>query len=145
MNKTLLAVFLLSFIVLAAGHGRKAVGDYSFLVGFFSEPTFQNSLNGVSLTITNATGSYISGQAGLVNVTVTQTNTPNESIGLAIESIYNSPGVYAAYFVPTKAGDYTFHFLGNVLGTAVDVSFTSSTDGFEGVRSTANLVYPPSS
>ena len=51
-------------------------------------------------------------------------------------------GEYDATFTPTAPGDYTFHLTGNVHGTNVDQSFTSSDKTFDTVKDPTTIQFP---
>ena len=55
---------------------------------------------------------------------------------------WGEEGVYTSNFYPTAAGDYTFRFFGDINGTPVDESFTSSPEGFNAVGSVSELQFP---
>src|SRR5438309_8773512 len=54
------AVVVSSFAVntnVALGHERRAVGPYTFVVGWINEPAYVNAANGLSLDISETSGS----------------------------------------------------------------------------------------
>ncbi len=65
-----------------------------------------------------------------------------QQLDLALEPAWNEKGVYTADFYPTAAGDYTFRFFGDINGTAIDETFTSSPEGFSSVQPTSALQFP---
>jgi hypothetical protein len=52
------------------------------------------------------------------------------------------PGKYAAYFMPTKEGAYSFTFKGKVETMDVNEKFESGPGRFNDVESTTSLQYP---
>ena len=56
---------------------------------------------------------------------------------------FGEAGEYRANFVPSQAGDYTFHFTGTVDGEKVDEEMTSSPKTFSSVQSLNNAAFPP--
>jgi hypothetical protein len=66
----------------------------------------------------------------------------DQKMELTLEPRWQTPGAYDAYFFPTAAGDYTFHIFGEIEGTAVDESFTSSPEGFSSVEAREELEFP---
>lgn len=59
----LVAVLALTslFPLVALAHERRAVGTYTFVVGFLNEPSIQGQPNGLDLTITDANGKPVLG------------------------------------------------------------------------------------
>src|SRR5213594_2235766 len=54
-----LAVVLSSFAIstnVALGHERRAVGPYTFVVGWINEPAYVNLMNSLDLTVTETNG-----------------------------------------------------------------------------------------
>ena len=136
----------------ASAHERRAVGEYGFVVGFLNEPAYLNQPNGLDLRvytvdpgvdIESATSDQRHGVTGLEETLQAEVSTGgNPPMSLTIEPRFNDPGAYDGNFVPTAAGDYTFHITGDVNGTAVDESFTSSPEGFSAIAGTTDLEYP---
>jgi hypothetical protein len=65
---------------------------------------------------------------------VPATNPPAERFG--------QPGWYQSYFFPTAEGPYKFHIFGEIEGTAIDESFTSSEEGFSEVEAATSGQFP---
>jgi hypothetical protein len=55
-------------------------------------------------------------------------------LALTLEPRWANPGKYNAYFLPTKAGDYTFHIFGTLNNNSINEKFTSSPTGFSAVE-----------
>jgi hypothetical protein len=55
---------------------------------------------------------------------------------------FGTPGDYRAWFIPTRPGEYTFHFFGTIDGEDVDETFTPGPGGFEEVESTQSVQFP---
>lgn len=141
--RTLIAVALLSALLLpvaASAHEHRDVGQYKFVVGFINEPAFEGEQNGIWVSITDKTT-----QTPMENLAETlkaQVIYGEQQLDLALEPAWNEKGVYTADFYPTSAGDYTFRFFGDVNGTAIDETFTSSPEGFSSVQPTSALQFP---
>lgn len=141
--RTLIAVALLSALLLpvaVSAHEHRDVGQYKFVVGFINEPAFEGEQNGIWVSITDKTT-----QTPMENLAETlkaQVIYGEQQLDLALEPAWNEKGVYTADFYPTSAGDYTFRFFGDVNGTAIDETFTSSPEGFSSVQPTTALQFP---
>src|SRR5437870_13790636 len=55
---------------------------------------------------------------------------------------FGIPGDYRAFFFPTRAGSYTFHFTGSIKGRAIDQSFSSGPSTFSGVLDPSSVQFP---
>ncbi len=51
-------------------------------------------------------------------------------------------GAYTAEVLPTQAGDYTWHIWGDIKGTPVDVSMSSSPETFGAVEAKSVVAFP---
>src|SRR5205823_1317957 len=51
-------------------------------------------------------------------------------------------GEYDASIIPTRPGDYTFHFIGTINGQKVDDQFTSSDSTFDPAKDPASAQFP---
>jgi hypothetical protein len=61
---------------------------------------------------------------------------------LPIRAQFGQDGAYTADVLPTEAGDYTWHIWGDIEGTPVDVSMTSSPDTFGSVEPKSESAFP---
>jgi hypothetical protein len=55
---------------------------------------------------------------------------------------FGTPGDYRAWFIPTRPGQYAFHFSGTIDGEEVDETFTSSPETFGDIESPSDLQFP---
>jgi hypothetical protein len=121
-------------------HGHTEVGDYELVIGFHNEPAYQGEPNGLDLFVTNlTTEERVNGLEETLQVEITYGASTRE---LEIEPQFVEEGAYTAYVVPTEAGDYTWHIFGDIEGTAVDVSMTSSPDTFSSVEPISSVAFP---
>ena len=150
MSRVLAAVATVAIVVssfaftsnVALGHERRAVGPYTFVVGWINEPSYVNLLNSLDLTVTETTG----GKAveGLdktlkADVTFGGLTTPQP---LTLAARFGQPGKYTGYVMPTKVGEYTFHITGTVGTMNIDEKFQSGPGRFGSIESTDALQYP---
>lgn len=150
-----LAALLLALIPLssASAHEVRHVGNYTFIVGFLNEPAYANSQNAISLTLCNGKTCEIAGggDSGPVSNPLNdadkslkaEVSTGGSSpLALTLTPVDGAPGKYTADFIPTKTGDYTFHFTGTLNGQKIDEKFTSGPNTFSQVEHIAS--YPAS-
>lgn len=126
----------------AAAHDRRAVGPYTFVVGWIVEPAYVGQLNALDLTVTEtASTKAVEGlektlKADLISGGGAAT-TP-----LTIATRFGLPGKYQGQVVPTKIGEYTFHITGTVGTTTIDEKFESGPGRFGGIEDIAPLQFP---
>src|SRR5213594_3824144 len=140
-----LAVVLSSFAIstnVALGHERRAVGPYTFVVGWISEPAYVNTANGLSLDVTETSGSKpVEGLATTLHAEVI-VGGGAKKLALDLATDEARPGRYEGSFIPTKIGDYIFHIFGDAGSTKIDERFESGPNTFDGVVSTDPLQFP---
>jgi hypothetical protein len=126
----------------ALGHERRAVGPYTFVVGWINEPSYVNLLNSLDLTVTETSGGKaVEGLEKTLKADLTfgGSTTPQP---LTLAARFGQPGKYSGYVMPTKVGDYTFHITGTVGTMSVDEKFESGPGRFGSIESTDPLQYP---
>src|SRR5690242_14431043 len=113
VSRYLALVLLLAAVVslfgpaIAEAHGHVAVGDYTLLIGFRTEPAFQGESNGLDLVVVNTkTKEKINGLADTLKVEIGFGSTKKE---LKLRSQAGRDGAYTAYVLPTEQGLYTWH------------------------------------
>lgn len=144
IGSVLLGLSLL-FPLAASAHEARDVGKYHFVVGFLNEPTIQNQLNGIDLTITTTADNkpVVGANKTLKAEVIVGGNAKVMPLDLGPASD-ESPdnGKYAAYFIPTLPGAYTFHFTGSINGDAIDQKFSSGPNTFGDVQPAQPLEFP---
>jgi hypothetical protein len=137
----LTAALLISLTVsIASAHGHTTVGDYELVIGFHNEPAYQSEPNGLDLFVTNMkTGEKVNDLADTLKVEIIFGGSQKE---LKIRPQWGEDGAYTADVLPTVDGDYTWHIWGDIKGTPVDVSMTSSPDTFSAIRAKSMVAFP---
>jgi len=137
------ATSIFAFSGTAYAHERRNVGPYQFVVGFLGEPAFAGQVNGVDLTITDprSNNKPVEGVEKTLTVDVFAGGLAR-ALSLPVRSRFGLPGKYAADFVPTRAGAFTFVFRGKVESTDVNEKFESGPGRFNDVESTDKLQFP---
>jgi hypothetical protein len=138
-----LAVLLVPLLAVpASAHGEHKVGNYTFVVGFGTEPAYAGETNSVQLMISNG-GKPVTDARGLKAAVSTGDADPKE---MALQPYFGQgwgePGDYRAFFIPTAPGAYTFRITGTLGGKKIDKSYTSGKDGFDEVTDPAEVQYP---
>jgi hypothetical protein len=138
------AVLCSAFLIprAAFAHERRDVGPYQFTVGFMNEPAFEGEQNGIWLRVVEkGSETPVENAAETLQATLIK---GAASRPMELQPAFGEEGVYTAVFYPTEAGDYTFQFSGEIDGTPINETFTSSPDGFHGVEAPAELQFPNS-
>jgi hypothetical protein len=135
------AILLLPGI--ASANAQRRVGPYRLEIGFGTEPTYVGQPNSVELLLTKH-GRPVLYLGDTLKVDLTFGNASTE-LPLVPNFARNGdgiPGDYRAWFVPTKAGAYTFTFTGRVHGTSFDVSVTGGPSTFDAVQDPSSITFP---
>ncbi len=145
----LLAAFVtaLSAGGVASAHEHREVGKYEFIVGFQNEPALVNQPNGISLRVVDTSaqtedepeGKPVEGLEKTLKAEVIQ---GNDTMSVPLRAAFGEPGTYLGDFIPTKEGDYIFHFTGTINGEAIDERFESGPDRFSSVEGITELQFP---
>lgn len=138
------SVMMLSQAALA--HEQRTVGKIQMTVGWSTEPTYTGYLNNVQLFLTDAAGKPINDVSDGLKVQVIFGS--QESALSPLDPGYDpdtglgTPGEYDKAIIPTRPGNYTFHFVGTVHGQRIDQSFTSSEKTFNPAQEAAAAQFP---
>lgn len=128
----------------AGAHERRQVGSYVMRVGWADEPTYAGVKNAVQLLLSDASGKPFTDVPEDLKVEVmygTQKMGPL-ALDAAFGKNFGRPGDFRAALIPTRPGNYIFHFVGALKGQRIDQSFTSSDTTFDPVREGAAIEFP---
>jgi hypothetical protein len=138
---------LLTMLVLlsgsAAAHEEREVGELTMVVGFGQEPAYAGQPNSALLLLSRG-GKPITDLGDTLSVTI---GFGDQSKDLSVEPFFEigefgTPGDYRAWFIPTRAGQYVFHFTGTIHGTKIDETFTSGPKTFDDVVNPTDVEFP---
>lgn len=118
-------------------------GDLLMIVGFGTEPAYAGQPNSVQL-ILDHDGEPVVDLGTTLDVEVAF---GDQTMALELEPFFEvgefgTPGDYRAWFIPTRSGQYEFHFSGTIDGEEVDETFTSGPDTFGDVTSPSDIMFP---
>jgi hypothetical protein len=136
------ALLLLGAAPSLAHEGRK-LGDLEMEVGWGTEPALAGQVNSALILLVHH-GEPVVDLGDSLEFEVTFGDQTQE---FPIEPFFEpgefgTPGDYRAWFIPTRPGEYTFHFFGTIDGEDVDETFTPGPGGFEEVESTQSVQFP---
>ena len=123
----------------ALAHEGRRLGDLELVVGFGTEPAYagrgeqraaHRRARGETRSSTSPTRSR------------SRSRSATRSVQLPLEPAFDSPGEYRAWFIPTAAGQYAFHFTGTIDDEDVDETFTSGPDTFSDIEDPATIAFP---
>jgi len=129
----------------AFAHVERTVGRYTFTVGWGDEPTYAGFRNSVQLILADPRGKPVTDLGDSLKVTV---EFSGQTVTYPLETTFDpdsgegTPGDYRAFFIPTRPGNYTFHFTGSIHGQKVDQSFASSPTTFDPVKDPTEAMFP---
>jgi hypothetical protein len=127
----------------ALAHEGQSQGDLEMVVGFGTEPAYAGQPNSVQLILVHDgeplvdLGDTLDVEVSFGDQSQRFTLEPNFAVGA-----FGEPGDYRAWFIPTRAGQYTFHFTGTIDGEDVDQTFTSGPRTFGDVEDTNQIQFP---
>jgi hypothetical protein len=124
----------------ALAHERRAVGEYTFIVGFLKEPAFEGETNGIDLRVVRTADEQP--VEGLEQTLKAEVIVGPNSLTVPLRPRYRQPGAYNGEFVPTRPGSYTFRFTGTIGDRPVNETFESGPGRFDDVRAVAPLQFP---
>jgi hypothetical protein len=120
----------------AEAHERRAVAQYTFVVGWLNEPAILNQPNAIDLRISRTDGAVP--VTGLEQTIKAQASIEGKNLDVAVRPRFNTLGAYDGRMIPTKEGAYTFTFTGTVEGMTLNEKFTAGPGTFglieEGVQ-----------
>lgn len=146
----LAAVGLVASLAIApavAAHSDIEVGEYHLTVGWLNEPAYAGQPNGIELFITDHDDKPVTDlTADALTVTVSTAGQDSEALPLEpafdVAEGFGTPGQYTADLLPTTPGEYTFHFVGSIHDTAVDISVASGEETFSAVQTSSEVEFP---
>jgi len=131
----------------AFAHVSHNAGPYKLTFGWQHEPAYTGAENAVQVFVHDAKGAAVD-DLGSKGLTVRVTAANQTSDPLALTSAFDpdtglgTHGEFDAPLTPTAPGTYTFHITGDISGTAVDVSDSSSDKTFANVQDPTTIEFP---
>lgn len=139
MKRIALVLIALVFVAARAeAHEKRSAGGYDYVVGFVNEPAFSGQMNGVDLRVSKG-GEPVEGLEKTLLAIVSKDGKERQ---FDFRKKYKEPGRYAAYFLPSAAGDYAFRIQGKIGELDVDETFKSADGKFGGVTDSTEVSFP---
>ncbi len=143
MTATLAGLLMVLIAPAALAHEPRQKGDLEMVVGFGTEPAYAGQPNSVQLILVHGGKPVVD----LGDTLAVEVSFGDETMELPIEPFFavgefGEPGDYRAWFIPTRPGQYAFHFSGTIDGEEVDETFTSGPNTFSDVSNPADIQFP---
>ena len=127
----------------ALAHEPRKQGDLEMVAGFGTEPAYAGQPNSVQLILVHGGRPVVN----LGDTLAVEVSFGDETMELPIEPFFavgefGEPGDYRAWLIPTRPGQYEFHFSGTIDGEEVDETFTSGPNTFSDVENPADIQFP---
>jgi hypothetical protein len=144
---TFAAASALTLVMLTAApafaHEGRKLGDLEMEVGWGTEPALAGQPNSALILLVHHGESVVD----LGDTLEFEVAFGDQTQQFPIEPFFEpgefgTPGDYRAWFIPTRPGQYTFHFFGTIDGEEVDETFTPGPGGFEEVESPRSIQFP---
>lgn len=126
----------------ASAHETRQVGEYEFVVGWWTEPAFANQPNGPEVTISKEGKPVVEGVDLSADVIFGEETTTYALEPAFIVGVFGDPGNYNADLVPTRPGTWEYRIYGTVEGAEVDETFTSGPETFSDIEDPAETAFP---
>jgi hypothetical protein len=130
----------------ASAHEEADVGPIHMEVGFGTEPAYVGQPNSVQIILSRNDGADpILDLGDSLSVTVSFGESLTDPFALEPNFEPGGDGIqgdYRAWFIPTQAGSYTFHFTGTVDGTEIDKAFIAGPKTFSVVEEVSSITFP---
>jgi hypothetical protein len=131
---------------IASAHEEREVGPYTLAVGFGDEPAYAGTENSVQMFLhVTSTAKPVVDLGPTLDVQVSYGSQTMDKLTMEPDFEVGEsgiPGDYRAFFIPTRPGDYSFHFTGDIKGTKVDETFTSGPKTFSSVEDPSSVEFP---
>ena len=119
-----------------------ADGDYDVAVGWDHEPVIEGQENAASIRVARANTNPPQPVEGVSETLTVRVDHGTETREFPLRAVDGQRGYYVADFIPTRAGDYRFTFVGAIAGHPVYEAFDSADGPFSSVRSAADMEFP---
>lgn len=124
----------------AAAHETRSEGGVRAVVGWATEPAYVGYPNAVQLQLSNGTTPITDLGADELKVEVLFGD--QKTAALPLEPAFGNPGEYRAALMPTRPGNYSFHFFGTIKGQPYDQTFQSGEETFDAPKNPADVSFP---
>jgi hypothetical protein len=126
---------------LVSAHEARRVGPLTIEIGWIDEPPLAGFENGIEVGIERG-GAALRTADLQVQVIFGPQGSANASQPLPLQPVFDAPGEFTTFAIPTRPGTYSFRLTGTAGGVAIDESFTSGPNTFDDVRSSGGFEVP---
>ena len=127
----------------AGAHERRQASGYSYVVGFGDEPAYAGEKNSVQVMVSDGAGKPVRNADGLKVMVLAGDKQTELKLEPYFGDTWGTPGDYRAFFIPTAAGQYTFHLHGTIAGKKIKAQrIASGPNSFSDVEDPAKAAFP---
>lgn len=127
-----------------SAHETRSIGDIVAVVGFGTEPSFVGQVNSALISLSDERNGepIVEGVDLQVEIGFGEERLALEMEPSFVVGVFGEAGTYEAFFLPTRAGTYEFHFTGTIGDIEFDETFTSGPDTFGPMEDPAAISFP---
>jgi hypothetical protein len=118
---------------------KQTVGTMQLTIGWGDESAFAGSRNSIDVMVADANGAAVADPTNKLNVEV---SFGDRRLRLPLMPVERQPGMYRAWMVPSRAGSYGFHIIGQLKGEAIDITSACSEKTFQCVTEPGDVQFP---
>jgi hypothetical protein len=143
LTASIVTIVVVGLAPATSAHEGRTHGDLEVEVGFGTEPAYAGQPNSVQLILIHDgvpvvdLGDTVDVEVEFGDQTMALELEPNFAVGE-----FGEPGDYRAWFIPTRPGQYSFHFTGTIEDEEIDETFTSGPRTFSDVSDPAEIQFP---
>jgi hypothetical protein len=127
----------------ATAHEERRAGGFSYVVGFGDEPAYAGEKNSVQVMVSDGAGQPVRNADGLEVMVLAGGKQTELKLEPYFGDTWGTPGDYRAFFIPTAAGQYTFHLMGTIAGKKIKPQrFVSGPGSFSNIEDPAKVAFP---
>jgi hypothetical protein len=126
-------------------HDRRTLanGELDVAVGWDVEPPIEGQKNAAFLRVMRAHSNPSQPIEGVDLTLRVRVHQETDTREFPLRAVHGQRGEYVADFIPTRAGNYRFTFVGTIEDHSIYEVFDSADGAFSIVRSIAELGFPP--
>lgn len=118
---------------------KQTVGSLQLTIGWGDEPAFAGFRNSIDVGVSDNAGAPGVDPSNALSVEV---SFGERRLRLPLIPVERQPGLYRAWFVPSRAGSYAFHITGRLKGETIEISSTCSEKTFQCVTEARDAQFP---
>jgi hypothetical protein len=125
-------------------HDRRTLanGELDVAVGWDIEPAIEGQRNAALIRVMRANVNPTQPIDGVDSTLSVRVHQGEDTREFSLRAVHGRRGDFVADFIPTRAGDYRFAFVGTIEGHPIDAVFDSADGAFTSVRPAVDMGFP---